>query len=222
MYFVDRTEAGEKLAARLSDDPTIKSASKNDLLVLSIPRGGVVVGAAIAQSLGCAHDVIVAKKIGFPGHQELAIGAMAEDGTTVLDPSLAVWSHEEENNYLNKEMEETRAKIVAYVRKFRRGRPLAVQSKTVIVVDDGIATGETMKSAVKWLTSREPEQHPKQIIVAVPVCAPKTAPELEDMVDALVCLAIPRGFLAVGQFYWDFEQVSDEDVVQMLKQQEVA
>jgi putative phosphoribosyl transferase len=222
MYFVDRTEAGEKLAAKLFADPAIKNASKDDLLVLSIPRGGVVVGAAIAQSLGCVHDVIVAKKIGFPGHQELAIGAMAEDGTTVLDPSLTLWSHEEENNYLKKEMEQTQAKIAAYVRKFRQGRPLAVQSKTVIVVDDGIATGETMKSAVKWLTSREPEQRPKQIIVAVPVCAPRTAPELEDMVDALVYLAIPRGFLAVGQFYWDFEQVSDEDVVRVLRQQEVA
>lgn len=222
MYFADRTEAGEKLAAKLFADPAIKNASKDDLLVLSIPRGGVVVGAAIAQSLGCVHDVIVAKKIGFPGHQELAIGAMAEDGTTVLDPSLTLWSHEEENNYLKKEMEQTQAKIAAYVRKFRQGRPLAVQSKTVIVVDDGIATGETMKSAVKWLTSREPEQRPKQIIVAVPVCAPRTAPELEDMVDALVCLAIPRGFLAVGQFYWDFEQVSDEDVVRVLRQQEVA
>lgn len=222
MYFADRTEAGEKLAAKLLADPAIKSASKDELLVLSIPRGGVVVGAAIAQSLGCVHDVIVAKKIGFPGHQELAIGAMAEDGTTVLDPSLVLWSHEEENNYLKKEMEQTQAKIAAYIQKFRQGRPLAVQSKTVIVVDDGIATGETMKSAVKWLTSREPEQRPKQIIVAVPVCAPRTAPELEDMVDALVCLAIPRGFLAVGQFYWDFEQVSDEDVVRVLRQQEVA
>lgn len=222
MYFVDRTEAGEKLAAKLLADPTIKSASKDELLVLSIPRGGVVVGAAIAQSLGCAHDVIVAKKIGFPGHQELAIGAMAEDGTTVLDPSLALWSHEEEDNYLKREMEQTQAKIAAYILKFRRGRPLVVQSKIVIVVDDGIATGETMKSAVKWLTSREPEQCPKKIIVAVPVCAPRTVPDLEDMVDTLVCLAIPKGFLAVGQFYWNFEQVSDEDVVQVLKQQEVA
>jgi predicted phosphoribosyltransferase len=220
MYFADRTEAGEKLAARLLTEQIIKNAPPGALLVLSIPRGGVVVGVAIAQALSCPHEVIVAKKIGFPGHEELAIGAMAEDGAVVLDPSLVFWL-EQESDYLQAEISQTRTKIAAYVQKFRQGRPLAVQSRMVMVVDDGIATGETMKAAVKWLTSREPAQRPKQIIVAAPVCAPRTAPELEPLVDKLVCLTVPGGFLAVGQFYWNFSQVSDEDVMRLLKQQEV-
>lgn len=215
VFFADRTEAGEKLAEKLLDEPLIKETPRDRLLVLSIPRGGVVVGAAIAQALGCAHDVVAVKKIGFPGQEELAIGAMAEDGTVALNPQITGW-FEPEEDYIKREKEQVQAKLEAYIRKFRQGRAIDLQSKTVIVVDDGVATGETMKAAVMWLTSREPARQPQRVIVAVPVCSLAAARELAQIADELVCLSMMEWFWAIGQFYWDFDQVSDEEVIEYL------
>jgi len=212
--FVDRQEAGEKLAARLLDEPFIEEVNRDELLVLSIPRGGVVVGAAVARVLGCAHDVIVARKIGFPGHEEAAIGAMAEDGAVVLDQGLI----HEFAKYITQAIEQTRNQIKTLIQKFRQGRALDLQATVVIIVDDGIATGETMKAVISWLTSQAPARRPRMIIIAVPVASSWVAQELEGRVDHFICLDTPKTFWAVSQFYWNFDQVSDEEVVALLGQ----
>ena len=213
--FVDRSEAGEKLAVKLRDEPLIKQTSPEDLLVLSIPRGGVVVGAAIAQVLGCAHDVVVVKKIGFPGQEELAIGAMAEDGTVIISEQVTNW-HTLKDDYIKQKEAQVKDKIDTYVRKFRQGRALNLQSKTAIVVDDGIATGETMKAAVTWMTAAGQKHPPSKVLIAVPVCSPLAGPELAPLVDKFVCLSEPQRFWAVGQFYWNFDQVADAEVLRHL------
>jgi predicted phosphoribosyltransferase len=215
--FIDRNEAGEQLAARLLDEPLIKDAAKDQLLVLSIPRGGVVVGAAIVRILGCAHKLIAVKKLGFPGQKELAIGAMAEDDTMVLNKQIISWAQlEEDNDYITQEIKRVKAQLEASIRKFRQGRALDVQSKIVIVVDDGIATGETMKAAVIWILSRAPGQQPQKVLVAAPVCSPRAVTEIEKLADKFIYLAAPEQFWAVGKFYWDFDQVSDGEVVEYL------
>jgi predicted phosphoribosyltransferase len=216
VFFENRAEAGKLLAARLCEVARIKQADQDELLVLSIPRGGVVVGIAVAQALGCAHDVVVVKKIGFPGHEEMAIGAVAEDGLVLLDKQTAGW-YPVEDDYMTKEIAEVKARVTAYIRKFRDGANLDVTSKIVIVVDDGVATGETMKAAVKWLKSIDDMRKPKEVIVAVPVCAPNAAIELEQMADEFICLAVPEYFWAVGQFYREFVQVSDREVLSLLR-----
>lgn len=210
--FADRTDAGEKLAAMLLEEPLVQQTSRDDLLVLSIPRGGVVVGAAVAQVLGCKHQVIVVKKIGFPGHTELAIGAVAEDETVVLGQ----FDKEKLGGYIEQTINQVKPQIEAFIQKFRRGKSLNLQSKTVIIVDDGIATGETMKAAVIALTTKPEAQRPNKVIVAVPVCSYRSAQELQEFADKFVVLHIPIQFWAVGQFYWDFDQVSDEEVMDYL------
>jgi predicted phosphoribosyltransferase len=209
--FVDRNEAGEQLAVKLLENELIIAATRAELLVLSIPRGGVVIGAAVAQALQCVHEIIAVKKLGFPGQKELAIGAMAEDGILALDPEIAGWL-EPEDEYFGQELDRVKSRIEAHIRKFRQGQRLNLQSKIVILVDDGIATGETMKAAVLWSRT----QQPKQVIVAVPVCSPRAVRVFEKLADKLVYLAAPVEFWAVGQFYWDFNQVSDEEVMEYL------
>lgn len=213
--FVDRWDAGEKLAARLLHDPLIKETPRAELLVLSIPRGGVTVGAAVAETLGCAHDVIVVKKIGCPGQQEYAIGAMAEDGIIVLNQQ-AIAQLGLERDLIDQVIERVKAQIETYIREFRQGRALEVQAKVVLVVDDGIATGETVKAAITWLGSKNRTKHPRQVIVATPVCSMRAAKEFEKLQVKLICVLRPARFWAVGQFYWDFDQISDDEVAEIL------
>jgi predicted phosphoribosyltransferase len=174
----------------------------------------VVVGAAVARILGCAHDVIVAKKLSFPGHEETAIGAMAEDDAVVLDP----WLTQELAQYITQATQQTRSRIAGLIQKFRQGHSLDLQAKVVIIVDDGIATGETIKAVITWLTLKEPPQRPKMIVVAVPVASPRVAQAFKGKVDRFICLATPKTFWAVSQFYWNFDQVSDEEVIALLGQ----
>jgi len=216
LMFLNRQEAGEQLAARLLDEPLIKEAAKEELLVLSIPRGGVVVGAVVARVLGCAHELVAVKKLGFPGQKELAIGAMAEEGLIVLNKQISSWYQPEDDDYLTGEIARVKSQLEAYIQELRQGRTLEVQSKIVIIVDDGIATGETMKAALIWMRSRAPNERPKKIVVAVPVCSPGAAREFAKLADIFICLAAPQQFRAVGQFYWDFDPVSDEEVVRYL------
>ena len=213
--YVDRTEAGEQLGEKLREEPLISEAHRADVLVLSIPRGGVAVGTAVSRILGCAHDVVVVKKIGFPGREELAIGAMAEDGTLVLSPYVTNWPALNDD-YVNEKEKQVKARIDAYVEKFRQGRTLDLQAKTVVLVDDGIATGETMKAAVAWIRSREVEQQPNQVLVAVPVCSPFACQIFVSLADTMVCLRVPERFWAVGQFYWNFDQLNDQQVLELL------
>ena len=213
--FLDRTDAGEKLAAKLGQDPLIRNASPDELLLLSIPRGGVIVGMAIAQMLGCAHEVIIAKKVGLPGQTELAIGAIAEDGAAILNEAMLP-DYEAKTYYLSQVIEAARANVQTYIKKFRQGRDLVLKDRIVILVDDGIATGETMKAAIRWAVNPNRTDRPKQVIVAVPVCAMITATEIKKMVDRFVYLELPGTFLAVSQFYWDFDSVGDEQVLAYL------
>lgn len=212
--FMDRDEAGEQLAARLLAEPLVKETSKDKLLVLSIPRGGVVVGAAIARVLGCPHDIVAVKKIGFPGRAELAIGAMAEDGTLVFSRWIAGWFRpEEDSDYLTQAVGRVKEQLAAFIQKFRQGQALELRSRLVIIVDDGIATGETMKAAIIWSRT----QQPQKVLVAAPVCSPPAAQQVAKLADSFICLAVPERFLAVGQFYWNFDQISDEEVVAYLE-----
>jgi predicted phosphoribosyltransferase len=213
--YVDRVDAGEQLGVKLRDEPLIREVKLDELLVLSIPRGGVAVGAVVAQTLACAHDVVVVKKIGFPGREELAIGAMAEDGTIVLSQYVTNWPTLNDN-YIEEKERQVKARIDAYIDRFRHGRTLDLRAKTAIVVDDGIATGETMKAAVTWLTSQDDDMCPRSVLVAVPVCSPFAARLFANLADKLVCLAVPQRFWAVGQFYWNFDQLGDQDVIDLL------
>jgi predicted phosphoribosyltransferase len=215
--FVDRQDAAQQLAQKLLVHPLIRETSPTNLLVLSIPRGGVILGAVIAHELGCAHDVVIVKKIGFPSHQELAVGAMAEDGTAEFDlNTLRYYGLSKET--LKPVIRETFAKIDRYVHTFRKGKALDVRGKWVILVDDGIATGETIKAAVRWVTRQQTQ---RAIIVAAPVCSPHTAAELQALVDELVCVAYPNDFIAVGQFYRHFEPVEDNEVLRVLNRRAI-
>jgi predicted phosphoribosyltransferase len=214
--FVDRTDAGEKLAAKLLEEPLVMAAPPDKLLVLSIPRGGVVIGAAISRTLGCAHKIIAVKKLGFPGQEELAIGAIAEDEALALNKQVTQWFQSAEEDYLTIEIQRATAQLETQIQKFRHGHRLDVSGRTIILVDDGIATGETMKAALIWLLSRPSSQHPQHIFIATPVCSPKAARDLRPLVDHFICLVMPEQFWAVGQFYWDFDQVNDQEVKKYL------
>lgn len=183
-----------------------------DCIVLAIPRGGVVVGYEVAKSLNCPLDVIVPRKIGAPGQPELAIGAVSEDGSVYLDEFLAglVGASSE---YVDKTVKAELAEVRRRVRVYRGGREkLDVAGKTVILVDDGLATGSTVLAAVRHLR----KLGPREIIVAVPVAAGETIEKVRAEADAVYCRYTPRDFYAIGQFYERFEQLDDEEVVQLL------
>jgi predicted phosphoribosyltransferase len=205
--FRDRQEAAERLAGKL------RSRLLHDPLVLAIPRGGVVLGSVLARALQADLDVVLARKLRAPNQPELAIGALAEDGTVFLDPLIRHWP-EGVKDYLEVEKRFQAAEIALCQKVFRAVRPQApVAGRSVIVTDDGIATGATMLVTLEVIR----EQHPRELIVAVPVCAPDRIGEVRRHCDDLVFLACPEGFFAVGQFYRDFRQVSDEEVRALLR-----
>lgn len=202
MKFMDRLEAGEKLAEKLP--------GKFDL-VLAIPRGGVVVGQVVADRLGLPLRVVVTKKVGAPGQEELAIGAMGPDGRVVWDEDLMERLDLKEED-LKQQIYDSRFKIKDYMKKFKN-QSLEVGGKKVLIVDDGVATGNTMKAAMAWLR----RQGVAKIVVAVPVCAQEAYEELTELADEVVCLLVPDNFGAVGQFYEYFPQVTDEEVIDILQ-----
>lgn len=206
MMFKDRRRAGKLLAERLSE-----YSKRDDVLVLAIPRGGVVVGAEVARELAVALDVVVTKKIGAPDNPELAIGAVAEDGEPIFDERLVGQLHVD-NKYRRKAKAQVHQKIADYILNFRDGRALDVVGKVVIVTDDGVATGSTMEAALTWLSRKRPAQ----VIVAVPTGARDSMDRLEKLADRTVCLDTPLWFGAVGQFYRQFRQVTDEEVKRLL------
>jgi predicted phosphoribosyltransferase len=213
--FTNREEAAHQLASKLLLTPAIRQAEPSDLLVLSIPRGGVIVGQAAAQALRCDHNVIIVKKIGFPGAEELAVGAIAEDGLMILDRAMLAWNRLTPHD-IKPQIDQARAKVGRYIHLFRQGKPLNVCDKIVILVDDGVATGESMKAAIKWIRSKPAEEAARRLIVAVPVGSPSTVSQLARLVDEVICLLKPASFQAVGQFYRHFEQVSDSEVLDIL------
>jgi|SRR5579859_262853 len=207
--FRDREDAGRHLARRLSD-----LAGRKDLLVLGIPRGGVPVAFEVARALKAPLDVIVVRKLGVPGAEELAMGAIASGGVRVLNErvlsEIAV-AEEVIERVAARELEELERRE----RVFRNGRPPHdPQGRTVIVVDDGLATGSTMRAAVTALKQRGPES----IVVAVPVGATSTCRSLSHLVDRLECVIESAMFFAVGEWYDEFRQTTDEEVRKLLEQ----
>jgi predicted phosphoribosyltransferase len=205
--FHDREDAAHKLAAALQE---FKSRHP---LVLAIPRGGVVTGAVLARELGGDLDIVLARKLRAPDQPELAIGAISEDGQVHLNRR-AVAALDVTDEYLKEEQAHQLSEIARRKRLFRSARPeAAVSGRTVIVTDDGIATGSTMMAALQTIRP----QRPSELIVAVPVAPFDQLPAFEERCDKLVCLHSPAEFWAVGQFYEEFPTVEDEDVVELLK-----
>jgi len=207
-FFVDRVDAGKRLASALKD-----FSSKNGI-VLAIPRGGVVVGYEIAKSLKLPLDVIIPRKIGAPDNPELAIGAVAEDGTAILDDKLITYLGVS-RDYIKEERDRQKQEITRRLKTYRQdGSYPILKGLDVIVVDDGIATGSTMKAALASVKNRGAAS----ITVAVPVGPPSTIEELNEMADRVVCLHTPEFFQAIGEFYKDFSQTEDKEVIELLRE----
>lgn len=205
--FRDRLHAGNLLAEKLSSFRTPNT------LVIGLARGGVVVAKEIAKKLSVPLDVLVVKKISDPHNPELAIGAMAPDNVSVVDWRMAHMIGADED-YVRKQtlilQEEIRQKTLAY----RKGKkPLVVREKTVILVDDGVATGATLEAAIKWLRSKKT----RTIIVAVPVAPPQVVAKVKPETKHFIVIQTPTDLAAVGQFYERFGQVEDGEVIQLLR-----
>jgi putative phosphoribosyl transferase len=204
--FQDRTEAGEFLAEEL------RERGVDADLVLAIPRGGLPLGRAVADELDAPLDVVVAKKIGAPGNPEYAIGAVASDGS--------VWRNEEairgtrsDDEYFQEQRERKAAEARQKVDRYRGGRSEPnLAGKTVVVVDDGVATGSTVRACLAKLRDSDADR----VVLAVPVGPPSSIAELEEGIDEVVCLETPGSFMGVGQFYRNFGQVSDEEAMAYL------
>jgi putative phosphoribosyl transferase len=205
--FADRRDAGRQLAERLA--PLVAE----DPVVVALPRGGVPVAREVAMALGAPLEVLAVRKLGAPHNPEYGIGAVAEDGTRVIDSeAVAVLglSGGVVDSLIDRETEELRRRVAAY-RGDRSG--LDLERRTVIVVDDGVATGVTDTAALRAVRRRRPAH----TILAVPVCPPDSAARLRNEADEVVCLAMPPLLYGVGQWYRDFSQVSDEEVVTALR-----
>jgi putative phosphoribosyl transferase len=207
-FFTDRVDAGKRLASALKD-----FSGKNGI-VLAIPRGGVVVGFEIARALNLPLDVIIPRKIGAPENPELAIGAVAEDGTAILDNQLIKYLGVS-NEYVEIETKRQKNEIGRRLKLYRHDSSYPnLKGLDVIVVDDGIATGSTMKAALASVKNRRASS----VTVAVPVGPPSTIEELEKIADRVICLYTPEYFQAIGEFYSDFSQTPDEEVIMLLKE----
>src|SRR5919109_3607932 len=207
MLFHNRTDAGRQLAAKLTH-----YAGRDDVLVLALPRGGVPVGFAVAEALHAPLDVFLVRKLGVPGHEELAMGAIASGGVRVLNEEVVRLLDILPEFIHTVAAREQR--ILEYREHFYRGdQPApAVQGRTVILVDDGLATGATMRAAVAAVR----QQQPARIVIAVPVAASATCDELRAVADEVVCAATPEPFHAVGLWYEDFSATSDAEVRDLL------
>ena len=207
LRFHDRHDAGRRLAHKLE-----KYTGHAGLLVLALPRGGVPVGYEVARALGAELDLMLVRKIGVPGHEELAMGAIASGGVRVLNPRvvepLAIAPH-----VIEQVAAREAAELERRERAYRGGRPPpTVRGREVILVDDGLATGATMRAAAQALRAQEP----RWLVVAVPVAAAEVCRDFEDEVDEVVCALTPEPFYAVGLWYEDFSQTTDDEVRALL------
>jgi putative phosphoribosyl transferase len=208
MLFRDRAEAGQELAAKLR-----AHADRSDVLVLALPRGGVPVAFEVARALHAPMDIFLVRKLGVPGHEELAMGAIATGGVRALNEDVvrALQITEDELDAVAAEQQE---ELERRERAYRGERPAPnVRGRTVILVDDGLATGSTMRAAVAALR----QQQPARIIVAVPVGAAETCAELHAEADETVCARTPTPFYSVGLWYDNFSQTTDEEVRDLLE-----
>jgi putative phosphoribosyl transferase len=207
--FQDRTEAGRQLAEKLE-----KYAGRADVIVLALPRGGVPVACEVAKQLHAPLDVFVVRKLGVPGFEELAAGAIAAGNVRVLNEDVVrALPHAEE--VIESVTATETAELKRREHEYRDGRPApTLADRIVILVDDGLATGATMRAAVKALR----QSSAAKIVVAVPVGPPDTCRKLKQEADEIICLSTPQFFQAVGQYYEDFSQTSDHDVRELLRQ----
>jgi len=208
MIFRDRKEAGRRLAENL-----MHHRGKADLIVLGLPRGGVTVANEVAKALQCPLDILIVRKIGFPGNPELAAGAVSETGSVVFNEDI-VRAYGVSRAYLERETARQGEEIARRIALYRGGKGVPLLAgKTVILVDDGVATGATVKAAISTLK----QERIAKLVVALPVASWEAEQEISPLVDEWVCLQAPTDLMSVGSYYTDFSQVEDEEVVQMLK-----
>ena len=209
MIFKNRAEAGRQLAARLTE-----YAARSDVVVLGLPRGGVPVAFEVATRLGAPLDLLLVRKLGVPGHPELAMGAIAAGGVKVLHRTL-IKDLDIPNSLVEQTAVRERLELERRDRLLRGGEPFpVVRDHTVIIIDDGLATGATMEAAI--LAVRE--MKPAYIVAAVPVGAQDTCDRISEFADRVVCLQMPEPFSAVGLWYEDFAQTSDDEVQRLLRE----
>jgi predicted phosphoribosyltransferase len=205
--FRDRSQAGQVLAQKLShyrDHP--------DVVVLALPRGGVPVGYQVARALNAPFDVFIVRKLGVPGHEEYAMGAIASGGVTVMNPDAARAAVPQ--SAIDAIVEREQRELQRRERVYRGNRlPIDLAAHIVIVVDDGLATGSSMRAAVTAIR----KQNPARLVVAVPVAAPEACQDFESDADEVVCVRTPQPFQAVGLWYEDFDQTRDEEVHALLE-----
>jgi predicted phosphoribosyltransferase len=207
--FADRRAAGRDLAALLTE-----YANRDDVVVLGLPRGGVPVAYEVARALDAPLDVFVVRKLGVPWREELAMGAIASGGVRVLNRDVVAACGLRDSD-IEAIVERERRELDRREHSYRDDRgPIAVDGRTVIAVDDGLATGATMRAAVAALRRRDAAS----IVVAVPTASPQTCAELAEVVDEIVCARTPERFMAVGYWYQDFSQTPDEEVRRLLEQ----
>lgn len=208
MIFRNRQDAGQRLAARLTN-----YAGRSDVLVLALPRGGVPVAFEVAQQLKAPLDVFLVRKLGVPGHEELAMGAIASGGTRVINEDVVRYL-QIPGEVIDAVAADEQRELERRERAYRDSRPAPqVKDRVVILIDDGLATGSTMRAAAAALR----KQNPSRIVVAVPVAPAETCEEFRKEVDEVVCAATPEPFQGVGLWYDNFSQTSDEEVRQLLK-----
>jgi predicted phosphoribosyltransferase len=207
LLFYDRTDAGRRLAKLL------KRRIQGPCIVLAIPRGGVVVGHEVAKELGCPLDVVISRKVGAPAQPELAVGAVAEDGAVFVDEEIAGLVGVS-RDYVERRAREELREVRRRAEEYRGGREMPdLSGKTVILVDDGLATGLTMMAAVHMARNKGAEK----VVVAVPVSPPETVAKLRRHADEVICLETPTNFYAIGQFYERFDQLTDEETNSILR-----
>lgn len=207
--FADRRDAGRVLASHLA-----QYAARDDVIVLALPRGGVPVAYEVASALAVPMDVFLVRKLGTPGHRELAMGAIASGGVRVLNQDVVQW-YGISDAAIERVAREEQDELQRREREYRDNRPPPdLANRIVILVDDGLATGSTMRAAAQAVRA----QGPTRVVVAVPVGARHTCEELSGVADEVICATMPEPFSAVGQWYLNFEQTEDAEVRELLRQ----
>jgi putative phosphoribosyl transferase len=210
LIFTDRKEAGVVLAASLEQE--IPRGNKQ-VIILSLPRGGSIVGAVIAEKLGLIHDLVITRKIGAPFNPEVAIGSITPDGE-ILKDDLIIGALNITKGYLEEQARQELREINRRLQVLRGTKAYPnITGKTVVLVDDGMATGYTFRAAIKFLQKKEP----RQLILAVPVGPEQVILQMRTQVDLLICPIVVRDLVSVGHYYRDFHQISDEEVQQVMK-----
>jgi len=209
--FRDRVDAGEALAVRLAKD-----GYGSDTIVLGVPRGGVILADIVAGKLGAEFDIVIPRKLGAPDNEELAIGAVMEDGTSYINKYL-VNALRVPQEYIEKEKAHQAAEIQRRLAAYRKLKNYDIAGKNAILVDDGIATGATIIASARWLKKRSPSA----VVIAVPIAPPQSVELLEQEADSMIALLTPRDFGSVGQFYEEFNPVSDEQVMHVMRSRDL-